>query len=238
MKKADNKTVAIIPARGGSKRIPEKNIIDFMDKPLIAWTIEAAIESKLFSKIIVSTDSQKIADVATSYGAEVPFLRNTASDDFSPVSLATLETLERVENEFGEKYDTVVQLFSVCPLRNSTEIIEAVNYFENHSSDFLISCYKMNWMNPWWAFEMGESNIPKALFPKALGQRSQDLPELYGPTGAIWIAKTTAFKKAKTFYGDNYCFYPISWESAIDIDNYEDLELARAAFLKINKGGN
>ena len=78
--------IAIIPARGGSKRIPKKNIIDFNGKPMIAWTIKAALESKLFSKVLVSTDSEEIAEISQKYGADVPFLRRSFSDDITPVS--------------------------------------------------------------------------------------------------------------------------------------------------------
>jgi CMP-N-acetylneuraminic acid synthetase len=126
--KTDKKVVAIIPARGGSKRIPKKNIIDFNGKPLIAWTIEAAKKSGLFEKIIVSTDSEEIAEVAREYGAEVPFLRDTAADDHSPVSEATLRTILQLE-EAGEFYDEVVQLFAVCPLRDDVDIINSYKYF-------------------------------------------------------------------------------------------------------------
>ncbi|MDZ7846861.1 MAG: hypothetical protein U5L96_08860 [Owenweeksia sp.] len=112
----ENKTrVAVIPARGGSQRIPHKNITDFEGKPLIAWTVRAAQRSGLCDKIVVSTDSEEIARVSREWGAEVPFLRDAYADHHSPVSEATLRTLTQLE-EAGETYDEVVQLFAVCPL--------------------------------------------------------------------------------------------------------------------------
>lgn len=155
MLQKDRKKIAIIPARGGSKRVPGKNIIDFKGKPLIAWTIEAAKESGLFEKVVVSTDSEEIAEVSRKYGAEVPFLRATAADDHSPVSDATLSTILQLE-EIGEYYDDVVQLFAVCPLRNSKDIIDSYKFFLDKKTSFLLSCFKFVWMNPWWAVTLNE----------------------------------------------------------------------------------
>ncbi len=221
-----DKIIAIIPARGGSKRIPGKNIIDFCGKPLIAWTIEAALASGIFDRVIVSTDSQDIADVSIKYGAEVPFLRDVHADDHSPVSEGTLRTVEQLEEE-GHLYDVVVQLFAVCPLRNSQDIIDSYAEFKKRKSPFLVSCFKYIWMNPWWAVTLDDKNKPKFIFEDAK-KRSQDLPELYCPTGAIWIADIAALKIDKTFYGDSHTFWEMNWKRAVDIDNYEDLELAAA----------
>lgn len=221
-----DKIIVIIPARGGSKRIPHKNIIDFCGKPLIAWTIEAAIKSNLFDRVIVSTDSQEIADVSIKYGAEVPFLRDVHADDHSPVSNGTLRTVQQLEDA-GFVYDTVVQLFAVCPLRNEQDIIDSYDAFKSRDSSFLISCFKYIWMNPWWAVTLDKEQKPNWIFEDAK-KRSQDLPELYSPTGAIWIANIDALKSQGTFYGQGHTFWEMNWKRAVDIDNYEDLELAKA----------
>lgn len=218
------KIVAVIPARGGSKRVPGKNIIDFKGKPLIAWTIEAAIKSQLFDKIVVSTDSQEIATISEKYGAEVPSLRETAADDHSPVSDATLHTILQME-EKGEVYDDVVQLFAVCPLRDEQDILESYKFFTDRNASFLLSCFKFVWMNPWWAVTLNKKQEPSWIF-KDTFKRSQDLPDLYCPTGAIWIAKIEDLKKDKTFYGEGHIFWELDWKRAVDIDNYEDLQLA------------
>lgn len=218
--------VAIIPARGGSKRVPGKNIIDFMGKPLIAWTIEAALESGLFDKVIVSTDDLKIAQISKEWGAEVPFLRTEKADDNSPVSEATVSTLKQLK-ENGQEFDVVVQLFAVCPLRNSQDIVNAYNFFIEKQRPFLISCFRYAWMNPWWAVTLNYFNEPKFIFDTA-GQRSQDLPELFSPTGAIWIANVENLINENTFYGEDHIFWEIDWKKAVDIDNYEDIVLAKA----------
>ncbi len=220
------KRVAIIPARGGSKRVPGKNIIDFAGKPMIAWSIEAARDSGLFDKIVVSTDSEEIASVAKRFGAEVPVLRKTAADDFSPVSDATLHTILQLE-ENGFCFDEVVQLFAVCPLRNSIDIQNAYQFFIDKKAPFLISCYRYVWMNPWWAVTLNAENKPTWIFDDQM-KRSQDLPPLYSPTGAIWIAKVESLKRDKTFYGKGHIFWEMDWKRALDIDTKEDISLGLA----------
>lgn len=225
--------IAIIPARGGSKRIPEKNIIDFDGKPMIAWTIEAALNSKSFDRVLVSTEDEKIARIAREWGADVPFLRDSHTDDFSPVSEATLSALKQAMAYWpNDDYHTVVQLMANCPLRTSVDIKAALDAFEQSSRTFQISCFRYGWMNPWWAVKLDDNGRPSRLFEDALTQRSQDLPELYCPTGAIWIAKVTDFINAGTFYGAEHCFEPMHWENAVDIDDNEDLSFARALWLK------
>jgi CMP-N-acetylneuraminic acid synthetase len=215
--------IAIIPARGGSKRIPNKNIIPIAGKPMIAWTIEAAINSNIFERIIVSTDSESIAKIALEYGAEVPFLRKEKADDFSSISEATIHTLLQLSNL--KKYKYITQLMAVCPVRDDNDIINAHQHFELNKNKLQLSCFKFGFMNPWWAFELDSSGTPKKIFTDNL-IRSQDLPELFCPTGAIWIGEIEELIREGSFYGKNHKFWEINWKRAIDIDNYEDFELA------------
>lgn len=224
--------IAIIPARGGSKRIPKKNIIELGGKPMIAWTIEAALNSRYISKVIVSTDDEEIASQAIKYGAEVPFLRDQNADDHSPISLATIRTINQLKDADISAPDIVVQLMANCPLRTGEDIDKALENFIEKGSSFQISCFKYGWMNPWWAHRIDENGIAAPVFENLdKMKRSQDLPELYCPTGAIWIARTADLLEKETFYGPGYTFFPIHWIKAIDIDEYEDLEMA-SYFLK------
>lgn len=220
--------IAIIPARGGSKRIPKKNIIDFSGKPMIAWTIEAAIESKMFSKIVVSTDCEDIAKISKEYGAEVPFLRRSFSDDITPVSVATCDALKQSEEYWNMNFDLVTQLMANCPLRTADDISKAMEIFQIKKRDYQISCFKFEWMNPWWSFKFKEDSEHEFMFPEATFKRSQDLDDLYCATGSIWIAKSEKLKKSETFYGQGYNFESINWVSAVDIDDYDDLSFAKA----------
>lgn len=220
------KRIAIIPARGGSKRIPKKNIIDFAGKPMIQWSIEAALLSKMFERVVVSTDDEEIAEVSRRCGAEVPFLRHKYADDYATVSQATLSALEQAEDYWSAGYDTVTQLMANCPLRTASDISHALTTFEQKGRAFQLSCFEFGWMNPWWAATIDQSGRPANLFPDASSQRSQDLPPLYCPTGAIWVASCAALKQAGTFYGPDHYYEPIPWFSAVDIDDRDDLMFA------------
>ena len=221
------KSIAIIPARGASKRIPRKNLADVGGRPLIAWTIEAARSSGYFDRVIVSTDDQEIAQVARSQGAEVPFLRSLYADDHAPASAATLHTLTQCEAYFSESYDTVCQLMATTPLRDGDVIAKAVDHFASSDAPAQLSCVAFGWQNPWWAMTLDDKGVPTQLFPEALKARSQDLQQLYVPSGAIWLARAERLKFEGTFYTGGHTFYPISWLAGIDIDTFADLEMVR-----------
>ena len=224
------KRIAVIPARGGSKRIPHKNIIDFCGKPMLAWTIEAAKGSGLFDRVLVSTDDPSIADIGKQWGAEVPFLRQGHYDDHATVSEATIAALAQAQHHWGETYDIVVQLMANCPNRDAGDIQRALKSFEDSDTNFQISCFKFGWMNPWWSVKLDQTGQPQPLFPEAVKCRSQDLADLYCPTGAIWVASAPALLRGGSFYGERHRFEPMSWTSAVDIDDYADIDFARLAF--------
>lgn len=228
------KIIAVIPARGGSKRIPKKNTIEFMGKPMMAWTIESALKSNLFDRIILSTDDPEMAEVGKSFGLEVPFLRIDKNDDISPVSEATIAAVKQAEEYYNEKYDIVVQLMANAPLRNEHDILEHVNHFKDNDNTFQISSFKFGWMNPWWAVKVNKRGTPEWIHPEAMTSRSQDLANLYCPTGVIWIAKVEELKQSNTFYGPSYKFHEINWKNAVDIDDYEDLDFAKAIYILEN----
>lgn len=225
------KLIAIVPARGGSKRLPGKNIIDFFGKPLLAWSIEAANDSGLFDRVIVSTEDAEIADIARAHGAEVPFLRESCYDDHTNVSDVAIHTLQQMQQKLGEIYDDVVHLQATCPLRTSHDVIAAFAAYQAANAKFQMSCFRFQWANPWWAFRRNQQDSADYLFPEMVGVRSQDQPPLFGLTGAICIARVEALMEAGTFYGAGQRFEPISWTSAVDIDDAEDLAFAKAAYL-------
>ena len=229
----NKKTIAIIPARGGSKRLPKKNIIDFFGKPMIAHTIEACLKAEKFDKIIVSTDCEEIAEISREYGADVPFLRTECADDITPISEATLFTLQQAEELYQEKYDNVTQLMANCPIRNEHDIINAYDNFENNAFKSQITCFKFGFMNPWWALKLDKNAVGTKILDIPVNVRSQDLEELYCPTGAIWICQTEHLRKYKSFYGEHR-YFELDWKSAVDIDNYDDLELTKAVYLMSN----
>lgn len=221
-------SIAIIPARGGSKRIPRKNIVPFRDQPMIVWTIRAALESGVFHRVLVSTDDPEIAAVSCAEGAEVPFLRKTNADDQSPVSDAIITALGQAEMHYDIKFDTVAQLMPNCPLRRAEDIRAAWEMFQGGAHRFQISAFEFGWMNPWWAARIASNGKPDWLFPDARMSRSQDLDRLYCPTGAIWIADTTELRLHRTFYGPGHVLCPMPVHNAIDIDDWHDFYMAEA----------
>lgn len=217
--------VAIIPARAGSKRIPKKNIIELQGKPLLTWTVEAALDSGKFDAVIVSTDGVDVAEAALAAGAEVPFLRTEAADEMAPSSAATIHTLQQLAAT-GRHFPTVVQLLPSCPLRTAEDIKSAVEFFFNRDADFVISCVRFGWTNPWWAAALEDDGEPRWIHQEARTRRSQDLPQLYAPSGAIWLAKQESLIRNGTFYGPRHIFWELPWSHALDIDTPEDLDLA------------
>ena len=206
-----------------------KNILPLSGKPMIAYTIESALDSRLFDDVLVSTDSEDIARIARRYGAVVPFLRDhRLADDHAPVSMATVQALGQMEDYNGKSYSAVVQLMPNCPCRTAQDIRNAYKQFLSSGKNFQISVFPFGWMNPWWAMRLSGGRKPAPLFPAAYKKRSQDLERLYCPTGALWIAKAEALKKEKTFYGKGYAVFPMDWRHALDIDDEHDLDMAKA----------
>jgi pseudaminic acid cytidylyltransferase len=225
-----DKIIAIIPARGGSKRIKGKNIRPLIGKPIIAYTIAAARESGLFEHIVVSTDSEEIAEVARQYHAEVPFLRDKSlADDFTPVSSVTADALVRLDPN-GDKFNMVAQLMPCCPLRTAGDVDDSYRQFEKTRAESQISIVRYGWQNPWWAMRHNEKQELKPVFSEQMTARSQDLPDLFCPTGAIWWAQTEVLRRTKTFHLENRTGWEIPWRRGIDIDTFEDWAMAEVLF--------
>jgi pseudaminic acid cytidylyltransferase len=218
--------IAVIPARGGSKRVPKKNIKPMRGKPLIAYTIEAARQSNLFERVVVSTDSQEIADVSCQYGAEVPFLRNQAlADDFTPVSAVTVDMLLRLDPA-GTRYNYVCQLMANCPLRTSANIADSFRQLTVTGAGSQISVVRYGWQNPWWAMKRNDDFLLDPVFKECMTKRSQDLPELYCPTGAVWWAKAEILRREGTYHVVDRTGWEISWQQGVDIDTDDDWDMA------------
>lgn len=218
--------LAVIPARGGSKRVPRKNVRDMLGRPLIAYTIEAALKSDLFERIVVSTDSPEIAAVAQSAGAEVPFLRDAnLADDVTPVSAVTVDILQRLDPD-ASRYAQVCQLMPNCPLRDARDIADSHRQFQATAAASQISVVRYGWQNPWWAMQRGDNYQLEPLFPDALRARSQDLPELYCPTGAVWWAQAEVLRREGGYHIAGRTGWEISWQHGMDIDTEEDWAMA------------
>lgn len=222
--------LAVIPARGGSKRVPGKNIRLLHGKPALQYTVEAALQSTLFERVIVSTDDQKIADLAVSLGAEAPFLRSAGlSDDFTPVSEVTIDAIARVDS--SSRFKAVCQLMPNCPLRNAQDIQDSYSQFLSSGATNQISITSYGWLNPWWAMNRTDDLRLEHVMPALVENRSQDLPPLFCPTGAVWWADCDRLKKAGTFHTPDKRGWEIPWQRAVDIDSEEDWKMAEVLLL-------
>jgi N-acylneuraminate cytidylyltransferase len=223
-----SKPLAVIPARGGSSRIPRKNIRSLAGQPLIAYTIAAALESGAFGSVVVSTDSEEIADIARRLGAEVPFMRAASlADDQTPVSAATCDALERLDPS-GTRYDMVAQLMPNCPLRTAADIVASHDEFTASAYTAQISVCRYGWLNPWWAMTKEPDGRVEPVFAERMTERSQDQPELYCPTGAIWWAISDVLRTARTFHVPERGGCVLPWEHGLDIDTDDDWRMAEA----------
>jgi N-acylneuraminate cytidylyltransferase len=176
----------------------------------------------LFERVVVSTDSPEIAEVAHRCGAEVPFLRDaTLADDFTPVSSVTVDALCRLD-PVGDRFDVVAQLMPNCPLRTSDDVLDSYRQFAKDSMHTQLSVVRYGWQNPWWALRRNERYELEPLFSEQMSTRSQDQPELFCPTGAIWWARANRLRQTKTFHSENRTGWEIPWQRGIDIDTFED----------------
>jgi N-acylneuraminate cytidylyltransferase len=221
----DRSCIAVIPARGGSKRIPKKNIRPLAGKPLLAYTVLAAKDSGLFDRVIVTTDDPSTAEIAVDLGAEVPFLRDPAlSDDVVPVSAATIDVLERLDPD-GAAFALVCQLMPNCPLRTVDDIIASHHQITQTGAMSQLSVVRYGWQNPWWAMQRDDDFVLSPVFADRITQRSQDLPAVYCPTGAVWWARTEALRREGTFHMAGGTGWEIPWMRGIDIDTQDDWDM-------------
>ncbi len=219
---------AVIPARAGSKRLPDKNVRNLCGKPAIAYSIEAARQSGLFARVIVSTDSDRIAQIATRFGAEVPFIRDpTLADDQTPVSIATFDALARLDPT-GRTFTCVAQLLPTCPLRDAADVRDSFRQFVASRARAQISVARYGWQPPWWAMRRSPDLSLVPLFPNEIVQRSQDLAPVFCPTGAIWWARAEVLREARTYHIDGRTGWEIDPLHGLDIDTNEDWRLAEA----------
>ena len=225
--------LAVITARGGSKGVPGKNIKQLAGQPLIAYTIRAAIDSGIFQKVIVSTDSREIADVALNYGAEVPFLRPAdISGDMVSSDDVILHALSFYQQQ-GINFDEVCKLQPTSPFRNSGHLKDAYQLFYRKKADFLVSVCECE-HSPLWSGVLGDDLRLDDFIPEEVKRACrQELPAYYRLNGAIYMGKTDKFCTNKNFLGKNCIAYIMEQKESIDIDTQMDFELAEFFLKKV-----
>jgi N-acylneuraminate cytidylyltransferase/CMP-N,N'-diacetyllegionaminic acid synthase len=227
--------LAIIPARGGSKGLPGKNIKELCGKPLIAWSIEQAKSCSDIDRIVVSTDGREIAEVAKQYGAEAPFVRpeELASDTASTIDVIihTVDWFEQYEN-YLPAYILLLQPTS--PLRTVEDIEGTIQTLKDKDARAVVSVCETD-HHPWWSNMLPEDgNMKDFIRPKILNRRRQDLPRYYRLNGAIYLAETSYLRECNGFCGPNTFAYKMPKERSVDIDSGLDFMLVTSVLQEKN----
>ncbi len=225
--------VAVITARGGSKRIPRKNIKDFCGKPMIAYPIEAAKVSRLFERIIVSTDDAEIVEVAKSHGAEVPFLRpESLSDDYTGTTEVVAHAVEWMQNE-GWNPKAVCCIYATAPFIQVEDLSKSLKLFESGNWQFVFAA--TTFASPIFrSFKVAKNGSVQMFFPEHFESRSQDLPEAMHDAGQFYWGRPEAWLQKKHIFGHHSTVVTLPRWLVQDIDSIEDWARAELIWELIN----
>lgn len=226
--------LCIIPARGGSKRIPRKNIKDFLGKPIIAYSIQAAIDSRLFDEVMVSTDDTEIAEIAKQFGATVPFLRSAKnSDDFA----STIDVIDEVVEEYGKKgqiFDNCCCIYPTAPFLNSTKLTEAFQLLKSNKYDVVFPVIPFSFPIQR-AVKRNENGKISMFTPEYLTSRSQDLEASFHDSGQFYFFDIQEVLSQRKLWTSNTGCIVISELEGQDIDNLDDWKLAELKYQMITE---
>ena len=222
-------TIAIITARGGSKRIPRKNIKEFMGKPMITYAIGAALKSNVFDEVMVSTDDFEIAEIAKKNGAKVPFMRSekTAND-----MAMTYDVLEEVIDEYqkiGRNFDNLACIYPCVPFLKSETLPNAYQIFINSNCDTLVPVVKFSFPIQR-AFRIDENNFLQYREPENMLKRSQDLEPMFHDVGMFYFCKIEEMKRNKKLIGNKAAYIEMDEMQIQDIDNVSDWKMAEMKY--------
>ena len=223
----NKRIIGIIPARGGSKGLPGKNILIFSGKPLIAWSIEQAISSGILDTVIVNTEDKKIAQVARKYGAEIPFIRpkELAEDNVNLIDVI-LYILEKLISD-GDLYDVLVLLQPTSPLRTGEDIKNAIDIFFKKDAKAVVSVCEAEHIPLWTNILPPDGCMKDFIKCEIINRNRQDLPVYYRINGSIYVADTNFLRIEKTFYSEKTYAYIMPQERSIDIDTLLDFQIAQ-----------
>jgi len=226
--------LAVIPARGGSKRLPNKNILNLAGKPLLYWSIRASLQSKYIDKVVVSSDSQEILNISKQEGAETIKRPDSLSDDTATTFDAVKHTIENLQ-----MYDYIVLLQPTSPLRDTLHVDEAIELLESKKADAIISVCESE-HSPLWANILDETlSMNNFINEKTMSKRSQELETYYRLNGAIYICDTKKLLEQKEFFlKENIFAYIMDKKSSVDIDEDIDFKLAELLLMERIKEHN
>ncbi|QCR22996.1 pseudaminic acid cytidylyltransferase [Pontibacter sp. SGAir0037] len=222
------KCIAIIPARGGSKRIPRKNIRDFLGKPIIAYSIETALASGLFEEVMVSTDDAEIAAISKHYGARVPFMRSIAtSDDFATTADVLSEVINKYE-QTGSYYDYACCLYPTAPLLQVKSLRESFRLLKKEKYETVFPVLRYSY--PIWRSLCLKDSKVAMNWPEHLNSRSQDMPPSFHDAGQFYWLHVRSFIKSGKLFTDNSGALELEDIEAQDIDTLADWKMAELKY--------
>ncbi len=222
------KRLAIITARGGSKRIPRKNIKEFCGKPMMAYSIQAALDSGVFDSVMVSTEDEEIAETARAWGAQVPFFRSQeTAGDFATTNDVLLEVLDRYALR-GEAFDTACCVYPTAPFVTAQKLREALRRLEESRADTLIAVTPFSYPPQRALIMEGERLVFE--YPQYLDSRSQDLTPHFHDAGQFYVFRTEAFQRNKRLMVGNIIPYEVSELEVQDVDTPTDWEIAQIKY--------
>jgi CMP-N,N'-diacetyllegionaminic acid synthase len=217
------KILGLIPARGGSKGIPNKNRKELGGKPLMQYTIEAALGAKMLSRVIFSSEDKTLIKLAEELGVEIPFIRPEQLSQDTSGSIEVVQHALHFFKELGKEFDAVCLLQVTTPFRSSQFIDNAISTFIKNGSDSLISVQKVpHHYNPHWVFEADKGTLKIATGESEIIKRRQDLPDTYIRDGAVYITKTEVLQKQNSFFGKTISYIESDPTKHVNIDTMED----------------
>ncbi len=218
------KILAIIPARGGSKGISYKNMHVIFNRPLISYTIEAALKSNWIDKVVVSSENDKILDYSKSAGADIIKRPQDLALDNSTTESVIEHCIKHLENQ-GEHYDILILLQPTSPLRDTNDINKAFEHYYYQQADSLVSVCENIHDSPYKSLELQENGCLKPLMGKHwLSMPRQQLPKTYRQNGAIYITSVSQFMQSKSLFGEQIVPWVMPEEKSVDVDTVEDLD--------------
>ncbi len=228
--------IAVITARGGSKRIPKKNIKEFCGQPIIAYAIRAALESQMFDTVMVSTDSEEIANVAVQYGAEIPFMRSErTSDDFATTEDVIIEVIKEYEQR-GRHFDTVCCLYPTAPFVTADILKQAIEVMNVMNPAAVIPVVQFSYP-PQRCFVIEESGYAKFKYPEYVKTRSQDLEKQYHDAGQFYVYNVRKLLEYKGIIEDDFAPIVLPEMCVQDIDTLEDWKIAEIKYKLLKSEG-
>jgi len=226
-----NKTfLAIIPARGGSKGLPRKNIKELNGKPLIEWSIKTGLKSKYLDEVVVSTDDQEIADIAQQHGAKIPFLRPVyLANDTATSFDAIKHTIDFYKNTLNKEFDYIVLLEPTSPLRTIDDIDKAIEQLLESDASSIVGICKTEDQNPAFLVNKNAQGFIQGYENKDMKVlRRQDIQDVYFFEGTIYISATKTLLNTKTFYHKNTIGYEVPKYKSLEIDDMDDFIMVEA----------